>query len=58
MLLLDLYLVMDDDESLYFTVNNGCYYYNFSECPEQYLNRQVNKIKWSQDNPALHVLLI
>ena len=58
MLLLDLYLVMDDNESLYFTVNNGCYYYNFSECPEKYLNRQVKKIKYSQDNPALHVLLI
>ena len=57
MLLLDLYLVMDDDECLYFTVNNGCYYYNFSECPEQYLNRQVKKIKCLQDNTELHVVL-
>ena len=58
MLLLDLYLVMDDDEGLYFTVNNGCYYYNFSDCPEKYLNRQVKKIDCLQYSPAIHVVLI
>ena len=39
MVLLDLYLVMDDDERLYFTVDSECYYYNFTECPEK-TNRQ------------------
>lgn len=58
MLLLDLYLVMDDDERLYFTVDSECYYYNFSECPVQYLNRQVKKIECLQDNPAIHVVLV
>ena len=58
MLLLDLYLVMDNDEKLYFTVDSECYYYNFVECSEQYLNRQVKKIECLQDNPAIHVVLV
>ena len=49
---------MDDDERLYFTVDSECYYYNFSECPEQYLSRQVKKIECLQDKPAMHVVLI
>ena len=57
MLLLDLYLVMDDDDRLYFTVDSECYY-NFAECPEQYLNRQVKKIECLPDNQAIHVVLI
>lgn len=58
MLLLDLYLVMDDNERLYFTVDSECYYYNFAECPEQYLNRQVKKIECLQDNPTIHAVLV
>ena len=58
MLLLDLYMVIDDDVKLYFTVDSKCYYYNFSECPVEYLNRQVEKIECLQDMLAFHVVLI
>lgn len=58
MLLLDLYMVMDDDERLYFTVDSEYYYYIFSECPVQYLNMQVEKIECLQDKPAIHAVLV
>ena len=58
MLLLDLYLVMDNDERLCFTVDSECYYYNFEEWTKQYQNRQVKKIECLQDNPAIHVVLV
>ena len=58
MLLLDLYMVMEHDERLYFTVDSECYYYNFSVCPVEYLNRQVEKIECLQDRSAIHAILI
>ena len=57
MLLLDLYKVIDDNESLYFTVDNECYYYNFSDCPVEYLIRQVKKLEYLQNMPAYHAIL-
>ena len=58
MLLLDLYMVIDDDERLYFTVDNECYYYNFSECPIEYLIRLIKKLEYLQSKQSYHVILL